>query len=384
MIWYSLCYVIVSANCVMGLDAMSVLIYEAGIFQVFTQVAGPGTVLNSLAFDTGGSRTWLYQYKYVRDVLGYPSGGYSVTRLRTRIDPPRGGVDIKYGDGSQVRASVWTVKEFKIGDHSWSQPFGIVDREEERAPRIFTGLLGASRSSHFAKTHPVFGFHPVSPGRLLLHLSRQNASEVCKTGEFTFFSLSLYGRYTGQWATDAVVKFGKVAFNTGILLDTGSSVISLNSEMFEKFREQLDSSGIPVSYDGRLMLGKVSCHLVDRMPSLVIRQGSQVILVTPRMYASRKVGEVGGKCLVAVVGHDTDYTDHGMILGVPALGWLVSEFDSQNNRMGLCAPVKSIVEDEGVLDPDLFEFQDCPTCDRKSSEPIKWTAGFITLLLIIV
>jgi hypothetical protein len=148
--------------------------------------------------------------------------------------------------------------------------------------------------------------------------------------------------------------------------------------MFEKFREQLDHSGIPVSYDGRLMSGKVSCHLVDRMPSLVIRQGSQVILVTPRMYASRKVG---GKCSVAVGGVETD---HGMILGVPALGWLVSEFDSQNNRMGLCAPVKSFVEDEGVLDPDLFEFQDCPTCDPKSSEPINWTAGFITFLLIIV
>ena len=134
---------------------MRVSVRVPGVFQVYTQVAGSESVFNSLLFDTGSSRTWLYHYKYLRDVRRYRFGGYSVTRLHTRIDPPRGGVDIKYVDDSQVRASVWTVKQFKIGDHSWSQPFGIVEREEQPAPGKFTGLLGASRSSDFAKTHPV-------------------------------------------------------------------------------------------------------------------------------------------------------------------------------------------------------------------------------------
>lgn len=345
----------------LGLNDGVVSIVSPGVFQINVKVAGSESDTETLLLDTGSPYTWLYHYRYVRDVLRYPYGGYGVTRLRTRIEPPRGGVDIKYVDESEIGASVWTVKEFSIGEHSWSQPFGIAERVKQSDPLpLMTGLLGASRGSYFAAVHPVFGFEPVAPGQLALRLSHQDGGAVCRRGEFAFFDIVKEGKYSSHWSTDTVIKFGKVAFKTGMIVDSGSSVLVLNLPMFEKFRQQLALAGVPVEYGRGALSGTVSCHFVDRMPSWEIHEGSQVILVTPRMYVTRRAG---GLCRVAVAGIDGN---HPMILGTPALRWLVSEFDSKNGRMGLCAPVKSFISDKGMMDPDLYEVQDCPSCNMRS------------------
>ena len=362
-------------------DPIPVPVALPGIFLLPARVNGAESTFDHFLFDTGSPFTWMYHYKLVRNVLGKDDGGYAITMLRTHIVPPEGGMEIKYVDESVFEAALWTQKEFQIGNHKWKEPFGIIKRAEQNsAIPDMTGLIGASRTSAFVKSHPVFGFSPLSLGSMSMHLSRQEPSVVCKDGEFTKFDLSKGSRHSGHWAVDVEVRYSRVQFTTGVIFDTGSSVLVLNMPMFNEYQKQLHRLNIPVRYDEGSLSGVVHCRYVDRLPTWEIRKGGKIIPITPYMYVRRRSAS---HCRVLVGGVDST---HSMIIGTPLLRWIVSEFDSENGRVSMCVPIKSFVDDyaNAFVDLSSEEVGESRSCHVNGGLSIFWSFTYLVILVSVL
>lgn len=371
---------LVGMSLVSGAIPHSIPVETQSLFKVQVKVAGAHAESDVMIFDTGSPYTWLYHYRYVRDILRYPQGGYSVTRLKTRIRPPEGGRFLKYVDDSEYDAGVWTIRRFKMGDHEWVQPFGIVVRASQAdfGARA-TGLFGASRGSHFVQLFPVFGFVPVSSGLMSMVLNAVPAAQVCLHGQMVRFNLTKKGPFASHWASDTQIHYNRVLLNAGVVFDTGASVLGLNGMAFASFTKQLESLGIRFEYAPDFMHGRVDCADVRHLPNWEIRQGSQTLLITPQMYVSRRslvtcqlhVGKLDG--------------NHPIILGTPLLGHVVSEFNAQEGTVSLCRPLHSGITDYGhtVGAADFDEIQNCPRCGDRGSAVSYPSLVFMFLLLFI-
>jgi hypothetical protein len=266
-----------------------------------------------------------------------------------------------------------------MGNQTWIQPFGIVSNsgETERVTKT-TGLLGASRSSAFVKLFPLFGFRPISRGLVSLSLSGQDHSAVCHEGKMVSFDVVQAGRYAVHWATDTVVQFNKVILNTGVIFDTGASVLGLNSVAFVAFTHQLDLLAIPYTYKTNFSLaGDIDCANVKLLPSWEIHHQNSIIVITPQMYVVKRSAS---SCRLKV-GHLSG--DHPIVLGTPLLGNVVSEFDADNSRVGICRPSASFITDYDHAPGlnDYNEAHDCPSCTSDNSSK---RTGLTWLLLAIV
>jgi hypothetical protein len=352
-----------------------VYVVSPGIFLTDIRIQGEKGA-NKLLFDTGSPHSWVFHYKLLRDSPPFQKGGFGTTNLKTRIDAPVDCDRIKYVDDSEYFVSTWTQRSFNFGQHSWLQPFGIVDRVKQRdqIPNM-TGLLGAGRNSFFTRANPVFGFSPVTRDDLTFHLSRQDPEKACRDSRFVFFKLAESVLFHNHWAADTNIKYGETLFKTGIIFDTGSSLLVLNLPMFEKFKERLNSLNISVVYSNGVLSGTIQCADVIRLPTWEIHHDGQILLITPHMYTGRRAG----RCRVLVAGIEGN---HPMILGTPALRWLVSEFDAENKRMGLCVPIHSLLGDKDEFDPHFSEVMDCETCNNRLGPSLN--SGILTIVAIIL
>ena len=334
------------------------------VFRIPVSVNGSHSDIDNLVFDTGSPHTWIYHYRYVRQLPAQQGGGYPITGLRTRITPPTGGNRLEYADEDVFHADVWTQKTFTIGDHSWLQPFGVVHEANQRGviPGV-TGLLGASRASPFTTLHPTFGFKPIAKGSLTLSLSRFNATESCREGNMSYFSLARSGRFARYWGTDGELSFGSMALRGGMIFDTGSSVIALPATAFAGFRRLLSTLGIRYNYQPRLLAGVIPCSDVSKLPSWKLQHASKTISITPAMYV-RRVSLT--QCVIQVCELSDRYP---IILGLPLLEHVVSEFDSSQNRVGICHATVAFVNDRSdtPFEARDGDFYDCPSCNDSQS-----------------
>ena len=359
-----------------------IIVRNRGLFKIEVSIAGSEADRDTLLFDTGSPFTWLYHYRYVRDILKFPPGGYGTTKLSTRILPPEGGQVIKYADETVYEATVWTLRNFTMGEHTWVQPFGIVDRtgQVERNAQT-TGLLGASRSSAFVNVFPIFGFRPTARGTLSMRLSVQDPSAVCHEGKMSFFTLVQSGRYAVHWATDTTVQFNKVVLKTGVIFDTGASVLGLNSVAFKAFTHQLDSLNISFKYSpDHPLSGEVDCADVRHLPSWEIHHQNGVIHITPQMYVAKRSASMCRLQVAHISG------GHPIVLGTPLLGNIVSEFDLENGRVGICRPSTSFITDYDHTPGmnDYNEVQDCPSCNPGNNSQRTVFSLFVPTLLAFV
>jgi hypothetical protein len=361
--------------------ALPVPVVYPGIFLMPAKVSGSEAELDNFLFDTGSPFTWMYHYKFVQKELGLEKGGYAVTNLKTRVVPPEGGMEIKYVDESIFEASVWTKKTITIGHHTWREPFGIVKNVKNHLSHIpkMTGLIGASRDSEFAKSHPIFGFTPLDQGTMVIHLNQLDPIKVCKDKKFMTLRMPKEGRYARHWSSDVEVKFSRVLYKTGVVLDTGSSVIVLNSQMFTAYLQQLEKLNIRVEYTKGSMSGALDCKYVEKLPSWEIRNGQSSILITPFMYVRRRSRT---HCRVLVAGIDGN---HPMIIGTPLLRWVVSQFDVADSTMSVCVPVRSFVEDyrKAFTDPGYDEELQCPGCNSKGITDVLPSISMAVAIIVI-
>ena len=324
-------------------------------FQVEAEVEGAEGEQQTLIFDTGSTFSWLFHYTIVRRHHPTGQGGYSATRLRTRIISPMGGDMFQYVDNTVVQTSDWTSKKFKIGDHEWEQSFGI-NRNVHRAVGIgVVGLIGASPGSDFSQIHRIFGFDPVSRKLLNLNFDRVDPTQKCWGKSMSYFPRTGTGKY---WAAEGIVSFAAMRFRRTIAFDTGSTVIALPQLAFGLFVKEMLKHDSSYQYYSELLFGSMDCAKRPLLPTWTVSPDNlpeHGVLITPHMYV---MGLEGNRCMVAVARVANVLP---IIMGIPLLQYTISEFDSENHRVGVCQPIKPVV-------PDLKEYSgrgnmtECPRC----------------------
>ena len=308
---------------------------------VSVSIEGAVSSRDLMIFDTGSRFSWVLHYRLIKFSPLHTGGGYSISRLRTGIDIPEGGRRIQYADGDTFESSAWARKNFTIGSHSWEQSFGIVDNVEVRElPTMVTGLIGASRNSEFAQSHPIFGFVPYTPIKMGLNLEAVDAASVCHADSMVYFPLTRKSPLDNHWAITGAVSFGGMLFRGHFVLDTGASVIGLPRVLFEAFVFELLKRNIKFAYSRQLLSGRIRCSDAYKLPDWwLIRDKGSYITITKEMYV-RKADQ--GICYLLVA----ELENHNpFILGLPLLGHVVSEFNAHTERAGLCRPKNSWITD---------------------------------------
>ena len=330
------------------------------VFKVDVAVTGSEASVERMILDTGSTHTWIFHYQIIQQVPDHRGGGYSPTRLRTRIATPPGGNRVEYADDGVVEAKVWTKKQFTINKHSWMQTFGIVEKSEQRGVSTISGLIGASRVSQFTKEHPVFGFKPHSQVLMAMNIGPTDVKAECKEGEMMYFPFSSRLKLQTHWAADAIVTFGQVRYHEGVVFDSGASVIALPLTAFAAFARMFSSKAVDYVHFPKKLHGMIDCSGgIDSLPTWHILSADRQIDITPQMYIKRLTRS---KCIVEV-SHISDGLP--IVMGLPLLQNVVSEFNSVTRRIGLCRPVKSFITDYDGLTgsgPSGRRYYDCPSC----------------------
>lgn len=147
-------------------------------------------------------------------------------------------------------------------------------------------------------------------------------------------------------------------FHDPIAFDTGSSVIALPQLAFGLFVKEMVKHDSMYQYHSDRLFGSMDCSKKSLLPTWYLSPDNlpeHGVPITPHMYV---MGMEGNRCIVAVARISNDLP---IIMGLPLLQLTISEFDSENNRIGLCQSLKPIV-------PDLKEYRgcgemtDCPRC----------------------
>ena len=308
----------------------------SNVFWIRVKIDGSKADYEKLVLDTGSPFTWLYNYRILEEAHGAVVGGYGTTAINTLVTAPQGGNVIIYADNDRVECDKWIERYFTLHGLKWTEPFGVANYVVQRAKKpIYTGLLGASRDSNFIRHVQVFGFKPVSRQEAEMFYNPIR-SEWCHNNQVMYFPLSSRNRhFSRHWASDTVVTFGDTKYDDGFILDTGASVIALPSGAFRDFMKELEARNVKFKYSQDKLSGVIFCNQVHLMPSWYIgdKDGHHGFRVTPTAYVFERAGTE--LCVVDVAKVSAG---HPIIFGLPVLRSAISEFNQQNNTIGLCIP----------------------------------------------
>lgn len=112
--------------------------------------------------------------------------------------------------------------------------------------------------------------------------------------------------------------------NTGAILDTGTSLIAMPSNVAELLNKEI---GAKKSWTGQYVLE--SCDTVDSLPDLSFNLGGRDFTITSRDY----ILEVQGQCISGFIGIDIGFPIY--ILGDAFLRRYYSVYDLGNDRVGI-------------------------------------------------
>lgn len=349
------------------------------VFSVDVHVEDAKGGVQAMIFDTGSTHSWLYDYHLLKEAHGRTFGGISETEVRTRLAIPAGGGRIGYADSDYIECDTWTHKQFRLGNHTWIHPFGIVVRRARRNTPVYSGLIGASVASYFVQENPIFAFEPHSRNSVKMTLGPLNAEESCANEKLVYRSLGQSPKMMKHWWLDVSVTYGSVRYSNGAVLDTGASVIALPATAFEYFAVELALATTNFVYIPAALHGLIDCPIdFDRLPSFEVLLFPDVPLsVTPRMYISKTYAN---RCIVEVAR----LSDGGpIILGLPLVRNFVLEFNAIKRRVGFCQPIADrfrSIEPRRPFPPD--KYTDCPLC--KGTAAANYSAWAVALLIFII
>jgi hypothetical protein len=290
-------------------------------------------------FDTGSSYTWIYNYHELEDCDGCAGGGFGTTALEAIIETPSDGAVMVYADSDAIKCDTWTEKKFELHGIVWKEKFGIASDIKRRSHRPkATGLLGASRNSIFAQTHPVFGFRPLDGNIGQRQTSMSMFYEPIRTDHWCVQSshisipLSTHSSQVNHWAVDKRLRLGDSSFDQGVIFDTGSSIIALPISVFQTFESELKKRKIKFDYFPSKLYGISPCDEVQSMPSWFLVNDDKEIEITPDMFTSRLEN---GQCMVNIASVSGQYPP---ILGKPFLQHFITEFNRDRQEVSICKP----------------------------------------------
>ena len=322
-------------------------VHDNGVLMVDVAIKDSPLPTDTLIFDTGSKHTWVYHSKELRRIrrghlpANVEHGGFRTALISRMSLAPLDGRHIKYADNNEVRCDRRTRKEFAMDGHKWEQKFGIAfGNEKERAHR-FSGLIGAEPGSHFAMLHPQFGFRPVSPRSMKLFLGPIDPTN-CEGGKVGYVKLAS----SQDWTIHGSMLFGNQVRidDINIAVDTGASLIALPHRFFSLFKKALSSSGIRFSYKPDKLKGVVDCRDLPRLPPIEIHASDVFKISIPYQFYATKNGV---ECVVRVASVNDKVP---VVLGRPVFVNFVTEFDSINQRIGICQPLGAKIDGQKIED----------------------------------
>lgn len=173
---------------------------------------------------------------------------------------------------------------------------------------VFAFYLGNTANGEGDEAEAVFG----------------GVDEAHYTGKMTYLPL----RRKAYWEVDLdSIKFGDGSVeldNTGAILDTGTSLIALPSDLAELLNKEM---GAKKGYNGQYT---IECEKRDSLPDMSFTLSGKEFLITPYDY----ILEVQGSCISSIFGMDFP-GDPLIILGDAFLRKWYSVYDLGKGRVGL-------------------------------------------------
>jgi len=296
-----------------------------------------------VVLDTGSSNLWV------------PSSecGSIACYLHTKYDSSSSSTykkngtkfEIRYGSGSLsgfVSQDVMSIGDLKIKD----QIFAEATEEPGLAFAFgrFDGILGLGYDTISVNKIPPPFYNMIDQGLLdepvfAFYLSDTNNGD---DSEATFGGIDK-SHYTGKmttiplrrkayWEVDLdAITFGDSTAeleNTGVILDTGTSLIALPTTLAELLNKEI---GAKKGYNGQYT---IECDKRDSLPDMSFTLSGHEFAITPYDY----ILEVQGSCISSFMGMDfPEPVGPLAILGDAFLRKWYSVYDLGNNRVGLAA-----------------------------------------------
>ncbi|AEY99229.1 FAGR407Cp [Eremothecium gossypii FDAG1] len=151
-------------------------------------------------------------------------------------------------------------------------------------------------------------------------------------------------KFTGslEWLPITKKGFWEVEFNSistgestvqgeglGAILDTGSSLTLLPTEIFDKFNGALEAAL------GSKTGGRVSCSARETAPEIVFELGGKKFAITGNEY----IMPAGSECMVTIRPQASGAQSNVVILGTPFLRKFYSVYDLGSDRVGLAEAI---------------------------------------------
>lgn len=296
-----------------------------------------------VVLDTGSSNLWV------------PSSecGSIACYLHTKYDSSSSSTykkngtsfEIRYGSGSLsgfVSQDVMTIGDLKIKD----QIFAEATEEPGLAFAFgrFDGILGLGYDTISVNKIPPPFYNMIDQGLLdepvfAFYLSDTNNGDDSEatfggvdkshyTGEITTIPL----RRKAYWEVDLdAITFGDSTAeleNTGVILDTGTSLIALPTTLAELLNKEI---GAKKGYNGQYT---IECEKRDSLPDMSFTLSGHEFAITPYDY----ILEVQGSCISSFMGMDfPEPVGPLAILGDAFLRKWYSVYDLGKNTVGLAA-----------------------------------------------
>ncbi|KAJ2962355.1 hypothetical protein NQZ79_g2514 [Umbelopsis isabellina] len=124
------------------------------------------------------------------------------------------------------------------------------------------------------------------------------------------------------------------SLGSAAVVDTGTTLILLDSDTFSFFYESIDGSSMEYGY------WSIPCAALKTLPDLTFKINGNAFTLTPSQYMLSQLqdetwGIPSGTCVSYIAQGDFSGSDFQMILGQKFLENFVSVYDTDNNRLGL-------------------------------------------------
>ena len=210
------------------------------------------------------------------------------------------------------------------------------------------GLLGAGRTSHFARAAGVFaymgplvdysGWATASAGTL--HIVGRDGGEqlndFCRTGSnIEYFPLA---GNSIHWMVRGSIESGTMRHDLSFIVDTGASGVFVTTDILNAIKAALVASGavLAAAVPGHL-LRYDNCFRYRELPAVKYTVGSGPMAVsislTPEDYIVGPSGPVG-TCFLNLFDATAGTTSR--LFGMELLSKLLTVFDETRNRIGFC------------------------------------------------
>lgn len=202
---------------------------------------------------------------------------------------------------------------------------------------IGIGLLGASRTSHFAKAAGVFAL--IGMDRLVIG-ERDSWDNYCEEGGHVAF-FPVISHITGFWtvAGSVTANSSGVSLKThaGLILDTGAVPSYVTSHIYDHVLRELVARGAEV---GRYATPHThalldNCPADELLPTIAFTLGEGPTAVDVELHPADYIIRIMKReCLLALSGA---HAGPGLrVVGMNVLSRMVTVFDARNDRVGFC------------------------------------------------